>query len=156
MDWTHKMLLILYRSIQVFVDTPPLPLVRFRFRLGAGVGPPQNNDTSWQQHCVLWCCPSMAKHGNIAVCCADTINVSEDFRNIFCVRTNVAHVAKQVNIWETWSRQQFCRHNVSSFCRPSSPKLGIYPPNPGLILIYSHSSLNWFFSWFFSPRFLWA
>ena len=28
----------------------------------------------------------------------------------------VARVAKRVNIWETWSRQQCCRHNVSSFC----------------------------------------
>ena len=49
------------------------------------------------------------------------------FRNIFCVQdtrlvsaTNIARVAKPSNIWETWSRQQRCRHNVSSFCRPSS------------------------------------
>ena len=46
------------------------------------------------------------------------------FRNILCVQdtkfasdTNVARVAKRVNIWETWSRQQFGRHNVSSFCQ---------------------------------------
>ena len=40
--------------------------------------------------------------------CPDTKFVSE---------TNVARVAKRGNIWETWSRQQCCRHNVSSFCR---------------------------------------
>ena len=46
------------------------------------------------------------------------------FRNILCVQdskfasdTNVARVAKRLNIWETWSRQQCCRHNVSSFCQ---------------------------------------
>ena len=44
------------------------------------------------------------------------------FRNIFRVQdtkfvsaTNVARVAKRGNIWETRSRQQCCRHNVSSF-----------------------------------------
>ena len=44
------------------------------------------------------------------------------FRNIFVSSTNIAHVAKQVNIWKPWSRQQYCRPNVSSFCwllRPS-------------------------------------
>ena len=47
------------------------------------------------------------------------------FNYILCVQdtkfvsaTNVARVAKRVNIWETWSRQQRCRNNVSSFCRP--------------------------------------
>ena len=41
------------------------------------------------------------------------------FRNIFCVQdTNVVRMAKRGHIWETWSRQQCCRHNVSSFCQP--------------------------------------
>ena len=46
------------------------------------------------------------------------------FRNIFCVQdtkfvsvTNVARVAKRVNIWETWSRQQCCSHNLGLFIR---------------------------------------
>ena len=57
-------------------------------------------------------------------CCAPRGH-KKCFRNIFCVQdkkfvsaTNVARVAKRVNIWETWSRQQCCRHNVSSFCQP--------------------------------------
>ena len=40
----------------------------------------------------------------------------------FCVQatkfvsaTNVERVARRVNIWELWSRQQCCRHNVYSF-----------------------------------------
>ena len=48
------------------------------------------------------------------------------FRNILCVLsvldTNVARVAKPVNIWDTWSRQQCCRHNVSSFFQPLTIK----------------------------------
>ena len=39
--------------------------------------------------------------------------------------TNVAHVAKRGHIWETWSHQQCCRHNVSSFCRPHSHITGL-------------------------------
>ena len=35
----------------------------------------------------------------------------------FVFATNVARVAKRVNIWQTWSRQQCCRHIVSSFWR---------------------------------------
>ena len=35
----------------------------------------------------------------------------------FVSATNVACVAKRVNIWEIWPCQQlYCRHNVSSFC----------------------------------------
>ena len=43
------------------------------------------------------------------------------FSNFFVSTANVARVAKRVNIWETWSRHQCCRHNVSSFCRPLTP-----------------------------------
>ena len=82
--------------------------------------PWQNEDTLWWQHCVLRCCPSVAKRGNIVA--------RRDFRNIFWVQdtkfvsdTNVAHMTKRGNIWETWSCQQCCRHNVSSFCQPLSP-----------------------------------
>ena len=36
--------------------------------------------------------------------------------------TNVVHVAKRVNIWETWSRQQCCCHKVpGSLCRTVNP-----------------------------------
>ena len=54
------------------------------------------------------------------------------FRNIFCAQdtkfvsfTNGASVAKRVNISETWSREQYCRHNVSSFCRPLGVGMGL-------------------------------
>ena len=47
------------------------------------------------------------------------------FRNILCVQGHkicVGHKCcargKRGHIRETWSRQQCCRHNVSSFCRP--------------------------------------
>ena len=48
--------------------------------------PQQNKDTMWWQHCVLRCCPSVAKRGNIVARCVDTTNVSEIFRNIVCVQ----------------------------------------------------------------------
>ena len=59
----------------------------------------------WRQHCVLRCCPSVAKRGNIVAQRTDTRNVTEDFQKYFCVQdttfvsaTNVARVAKQGNI----------------------------------------------------------
>ena len=57
-------------------------------------------------------------------CCAPredkkcSLKFSETF---FVSAANVARVAERVNIWETWSRQQCCRHNVSSFCWPLRP-----------------------------------
>ena len=90
------------------------------------IKPWQNEDTLlralWRQHCVLRCCPYVAKRGNIGARRADTRDVSEDFQKRFFVSaTNVARMAKRVDIWETWSRQQCCRHNVSSFCWPLNP-----------------------------------
>ena len=52
--------------------------------------PWQNEDTLWRQHCVLRCCPSVAKRGNIVVRRADTRNVSEDFQKHFlCPRHKI-------------------------------------------------------------------
>ena len=48
-----------------------------------GVRPWQNEDTLWRQHCVLRCCPSVAKRGNIVARRADARNVSEDFQKHF-------------------------------------------------------------------------
>ena len=47
------------------------------------VKPWQNEDTLGRQHCVLQCCPSVAKRGNIVARRADTRNVSEDFQKHF-------------------------------------------------------------------------
>ena len=51
------------------------------------------------------------------------VGILKVFQNIFGVQdtksaTNVVRVAKWVNTWETWSRQQCCHHNASSFYRP--------------------------------------
>ena len=91
-------------------------------RFAAILGPRQNENTLWRQHCVLRCGKTW-QH-----CCAPRGHKKcfwSRFRNIFSVQdtkflspTNVARVLKRVNIRETWSRQQYCRHNVSSFCRP--------------------------------------
>ena len=86
----------------------------------------QNEDTLWREHCVPWCFPTVAKSGKTVGRRAATRNVSEDFQNKFCVQdatlvsaTNVARVAKRVNIWwEIWWRQHCCLHTVSSFCQP--------------------------------------
>ena len=43
----------------------------------------QNENTLWRQLCVLRCCPSVAKRGNIVARRADTRNVSEDFQKHF-------------------------------------------------------------------------
>ena len=37
----------------------------------------KNENTLWRQHCVPWCCPSVAKRNNIAARRADTRNVPE-------------------------------------------------------------------------------
>ena len=78
-------------------------------------------------HCVQRCRPSVTKCVNIVARRADTRNVSEGFQkhsSLYVSATITARVAKRVNIWETWSRQQCCRHNVSaSFCRGLSPTL---------------------------------
>ena len=50
---------------------------------GQGFRPRQNEDTLWRQHCVLRCCPPVAKRGNIVARRADTTNVSEDFQSYF-------------------------------------------------------------------------
>ena len=47
--------------------------------------PQQNEDTLWWQHCVLQCCPLVAKRGNIVVRPMDTRNVIEDFRKQYCI-----------------------------------------------------------------------
>ena len=89
------------------------------------VRPRQNKDTLWRQHCVLRCCPSVAKRGNILraartqqmflkICRTDILWVLD---TKFVSDTNVARVAKRIHIWDTWSRQQCFRHNVSLFCR---------------------------------------
>ena len=44
------------------------------------LSPQQAEDTLWWQYCVLRCCPSVAKHGNVVVCHVDIRNVSEDFQ----------------------------------------------------------------------------
>ena len=54
-------------------------------------------------------------------CCTPRGHVSKDCQKQFFCRqetklvsaTNVAHVEKRVNIWETWSCQQCCCHNLS-------------------------------------------
>ena len=53
-------------------------------------------------------------------------NVSDDFQKHFLCLPQALRVAKRVNIWETWSRQHCCGHNVS-FCRPPT-----FHPKPGL------------------------
>ena len=74
-------------------------------------------------------CPSMlpARSKARQHCCAPCVHMFlKIFGNIFscpghkvCVSaTNVARVARRVNLWETCSRQQCCRNVVSSFCRP--------------------------------------
>ena len=45
-----------------------------------------SEDTMWRQHCVLRCCPSVAKPGNIVARHAATRNVSEDFQKHFYVQ----------------------------------------------------------------------
>ena len=57
-----------------------------------------------------------AKRGNIVAHRADTKNGSEDFQKHFCVHHKCCARGKTSNIWETWSRQQCCRHCVL-FCR---------------------------------------
>ena len=89
------------------------------------VRPRQNEDTLWRPPCVPRCCPSVAKRGNIVARWADTRKVRKFSGTLFCVQetkfvsaTNVARVAKRAKTWETWLRQQCCRHNVSSFSWP--------------------------------------
>ena len=73
----------------------------------SGFRPRQNEGTLWRQHCVLRCCPSVAKWGNIVARRADTRNVPEDFQKLFmcpehkiCVGHECCRVAKWVNSWE--------------------------------------------------------
>ena len=46
----------------------------------------KTRDTSWWQHCVLRCCPAVAKHGNIVARRVDTRNVSQGgfHKQCFC------------------------------------------------------------------------
>ena len=67
--------------------------------------PQQNKDTMWRQHCVLRCCPSVAKRGNIVARRADTTNVSEDFQkhclcpgHKICVWQNVSTFGKHDHV----------------------------------------------------------
>ena len=75
-----------YRSYPPLTPLPPHTTTPF---IGQVVTPPckarQNEDTLWRQHCVLRCCPPVAKRGNIVARRADTRNVSEDFqKHVMC------------------------------------------------------------------------
>ena len=88
--------------------------------------PRLNEDTMWRQHCVPRCCPSVAKTLLRAARTQEMfLKIS---RNIVCAR--VARVAKRVNIQETRSRQQCCRHNVSSLYRRLDNTVDTNPFSP--------------------------
>ena len=57
--------------------TPPSGLRFSGIRVGAG----QTRNTLWRQHCVLRCCPAMAKRANIVSC-----DVARSWQNVaaFC------------------------------------------------------------------------
>ena len=85
--------------------------------------PQKNEGTLWRQHCDVFC---PWQNAATLLCSVQTQQMFlKIFRNFFfCVQdtkyvsdTNVAYMAKRVNIWETRPDQQCCRHNVSSFCR---------------------------------------
>ena len=60
----------------------------------------QNEDTLWRQHCVLRCCPSVAKRGNIVGRRADTRNISEDFQKHFCCPEQTSYPPQMFRAWQ--------------------------------------------------------
>ena len=54
-----------------------------------GLRPRQNEDTLWRAHCVLRCCPPVAKRGNIVARRADTRDISDDFQKHSLCRTQM-------------------------------------------------------------------
>ena len=86
---------------------------KFGWRPKRVLVPQQNEVILWRQQCVLRCCPSVAKRGNIVARRADTRNVSEDFqKHRFGPAINVARVAEGVNVRGTCPRKRCWRHMV--------------------------------------------
>ena len=69
------------------------------------------------------------------------------FRNIFlCPGHEICtRVAKRINIWETWSRQQCCHHNVSSFCRPLAMAAFNGRISGGTLVLFSSPATKYLF-----------
>ena len=111
---------------------------------GRTLRPRQNEDTLWRQHCVLRCCPSVAKHGNIAARSTDNRNVSGSFQKNFCVQetkfvsaTNVARAWQNESTFGKHARARNVAATRGPFIRRGKIGRGFHKPRLTYRLVYT-------------------
>ena len=99
----------------------------FRSFNSATLRPWQNEDTLWRQHCVLRCCPSVAKRGNIVVRRADKKFFWRFSETFFVSKTQNLCQTRMLRAWQ--NEDTFGKHDYvssvaatmcPSFCLPLS------------------------------------